>query len=90
MHSLVVDARERPIESTRELFWERGYVGTSPRAIQQRSGAGQGSMYYDEDEHVFAALRGGASGFVLKDSPPEKVLDVATGEAPSGDGMVLD
>jgi TetR/AcrR family transcriptional regulator, transcriptional repressor for nem operon len=41
-----VDARERLIESTRELLWERGYVGTSPRAIQERSGAGQGSMYH--------------------------------------------
>jgi TetR/AcrR family transcriptional regulator, transcriptional repressor for nem operon len=37
---------ERLIESTRELLWERGYVGTSPKAIQQRSGAGQGSMYH--------------------------------------------
>jgi DNA-binding NarL/FixJ family response regulator len=40
---------------------------------------------FDEDEHVFEALRGGASGFVLKDTPPEKLLDaivvVATGEA---------
>jgi TetR/AcrR family transcriptional regulator, transcriptional repressor for nem operon len=41
-----MDARERLIESTRELLWERGYVGTSPKAIQQRSGAGQGSMYH--------------------------------------------
>ncbi|RKN45777.1 TetR/AcrR family transcriptional regulator [Streptomyces hoynatensis] len=37
---------ERLIESTRELLWERGYVGTSPRAIQRRAGAGQGSMYH--------------------------------------------
>ncbi len=37
---------DRLIESTRELLWERGYVGTSPRAIQQRAGAGQGSMYH--------------------------------------------
>jgi len=40
---------------------------------------------FDEDEHVFEALRSGASGFVLKDTPPEKLLDaitiVATGEA---------
>jgi DNA-binding NarL/FixJ family response regulator len=40
---------------------------------------------FDEDEHVFAALRGGASGFVLKDTPPEKLLEairiVAEGEA---------
>jgi AcrR family transcriptional regulator len=41
-----VDTRERLIESARELLWERGYVGTSPKAIQQRSGAGQGSMYH--------------------------------------------
>ncbi|MET7668226.1 TetR/AcrR family transcriptional regulator [Micromonospora luteifusca] len=37
---------ERLIESTRELLWERGYTGTSPKAIQQRAGAGQGSMYH--------------------------------------------
>ncbi|MEV5705372.1 TetR/AcrR family transcriptional regulator [Actinoallomurus sp. NPDC052274] len=40
------NTRERLIESTRELLWERGYVGTSPRAIQQRAGVGQGSMYH--------------------------------------------
>lgn len=37
---------ERLIEATRELLWERGYVGTSPKAIQQLAGAGQGSMYH--------------------------------------------
>lgn len=37
---------ERLIEATQELLWERGYVGTSPKAIQQRAGAGQGSMYH--------------------------------------------
>jgi DNA-binding NarL/FixJ family response regulator len=40
---------------------------------------------FDEDEHVFEALRAGASGFVLKDTPPEKLLEairiVAAGEA---------
>ncbi|WET80829.1 TetR/AcrR family transcriptional regulator [Amycolatopsis sp. QT-25] len=41
-----MDKRERLIESTRQLLWERGYVGTSPKAIQERSGAGQGSMYH--------------------------------------------
>ncbi|MFE0020179.1 TetR/AcrR family transcriptional regulator [Amycolatopsis sp. NPDC059021] len=41
-----MDTRERLIESTRALLWERGYVGTSPKAIQERSGAGQGSMYH--------------------------------------------
>ncbi|MBB4907439.1 TetR/AcrR family transcriptional regulator [Actinophytocola algeriensis] len=41
-----MDTRDRLIESTRELLWERGYVGTSPKAIQERSGTGQGSMYH--------------------------------------------
>jgi TetR/AcrR family transcriptional regulator, transcriptional repressor for nem operon len=46
MYTRDVNARERLIDSTRELLWERGYVGTSPKAIQELSGAGQGSMYH--------------------------------------------
>ncbi|MFC6594893.1 TetR/AcrR family transcriptional regulator [Kitasatospora paranensis] len=41
-----MSTQDRLIESTQELLWERGYVGTSPKAIQQRAGAGQGSMYH--------------------------------------------
>jgi AcrR family transcriptional regulator len=41
-----VDSRERLIEGTRELLWDRGYVGTSPTAILRHSGVGQGSMYH--------------------------------------------
>ncbi|MDF5751145.1 TetR/AcrR family transcriptional regulator [Spongiactinospora sp. TRM90649] len=54
------NARDRLIESTRQLLWERGYVGTSPTAIQQRSGVGQGSMYHHFDgkpDLVLAAER---------------------------------
>ena len=40
---------------------------------------------FDRDEYVFEALRAGASGFVLKDTPPERLLDairvVAAGDA---------
>ena len=40
---------------------------------------------FDLDESVYAALRAGASGFLLKDVPPEQLLDairvVAAGEA---------
>ncbi|QXJ21369.1 TetR/AcrR family transcriptional regulator [Actinomadura graeca] len=43
------NARERLIEGTRQLLWERGYVGTSPTAILARSGVGQGSMYHHFD-----------------------------------------
>ncbi|MGQ4484980.1 TetR/AcrR family transcriptional regulator [Streptomyces sp. 372A] len=37
---------DRLIEATRELLWERGYVGMSPKAIQRHAGVGQGSMYH--------------------------------------------
>lgn len=46
MYSVAVSTSERLIEATRELLWERGYVGTSPKAIQHLAGAGQGSMYH--------------------------------------------
>jgi DNA-binding NarL/FixJ family response regulator len=40
---------------------------------------------FDLDEYVYAALRAGASGFLLKDAPPEELLGairvVAAGEA---------
>jgi DNA-binding NarL/FixJ family response regulator len=40
---------------------------------------------FDQDEHVFRALRSGAGGFILKDSPPEQLLHairvVASGDA---------
>jgi len=57
----VVDsARERLVGSAQELLWERGYVGTSPKAIQGRSGVGQGSMYHHfagKSELALAAVR---------------------------------
>ncbi len=52
--------QDRLIETTQELLWERGYVGTSPKAIQQRAGVGQGSMYHHFDgksDLAAAALR---------------------------------
>ncbi|MDF9811643.1 TetR/AcrR family transcriptional regulator [Streptomyces sp. SPB162] len=55
-----MDTAERLIESTRELLWERGYTGTSPKAIQQHAGAGQGSMYHHfsgKPELALAAMR---------------------------------
>jgi len=40
---------------------------------------------FDRDEYVYEALRSGASGFVLKDIPPERLVDavrvVASGQA---------
>ncbi|MET7700669.1 MULTISPECIES: TetR/AcrR family transcriptional regulator [unclassified Streptomyces] len=51
---------DRLIDATRELLWERGYVGTSPKAIQQQAGAGQGSMYHHfkgKPDLALAAIR---------------------------------
>ncbi len=41
-----MSAREHLISAAKELLWERGYEAMSPRAVQQRSGAGQGSFYH--------------------------------------------
>ncbi|MFF3487854.1 TetR/AcrR family transcriptional regulator [Streptomyces sp. NPDC002701] len=60
MYSVGVSTPERLIEATRELLWERGYVGTSPKAILQRAGAGQGSMYHHftgKPDLALAAIR---------------------------------
>jgi AcrR family transcriptional regulator len=60
MYSERVSTSERLIESTRELLWERGYVGTSPKAILERAGAGQGSMYHHfqgKPDLALAAIR---------------------------------
>ena len=81
-----MDTRERLIESTRELLWDRGYVGTSPKAIQERSGAGQGSMYhYFEGKHdlALAAIERSAAGIVTRADAelggPGTVMERVTG-----------
>ncbi len=60
MYSEVMTTSERLIESTRELLWERGFTGTSPKAILQRAGVGQGSMYHHfagKSDLALAAIR---------------------------------
>lgn len=60
MYSERMSTPERLIESTRELLWERGYVGTSPKAILERADAGQGSMYHHfkgKPDLALAAIR---------------------------------
>ena len=42
---------------------------------------------FDSDEHVFAALHAGASGFVLKSAPPAKLADAVRTVA-AGDAML--
>lgn len=59
------DTRERLVRSTQELLWERGYVGTSPKAILERAEVGQGSMYHHfagKSDLALAAIRRTAEG----------------------------
>jgi DNA-binding NarL/FixJ family response regulator len=42
---------------------------------------------FDTDEHVYAALRAGASGFLLKDAPPEE-LAAAVRLVAGGEGLL--
>lgn len=42
---------------------------------------------FDLDDHVHAALRAGASGFLLKDAPPEQLVD-AIHEIASGNALL--
>ncbi len=42
---------------------------------------------FDLDDHVYAALRAGASGFLLKDAPPEQLVDAVRVIA-RGDGLL--
>jgi DNA-binding NarL/FixJ family response regulator len=59
------------------------------RRLLANGGAGETKVVmlttFDMDEYVFDALRAGASGFLLKDVPPERLIDgiraVANGDA---------
>src|SRR5262245_7235465 len=51
------------VEATRRLL---AGTGATPRVIVLTT--------FDLDEYAFAALRAGASGFLLKDAPPEDLL----------------
>ena len=42
---------------------------------------------YDDDEHLFEAIKAGAAGYVLKDAPPERTLE-AIRAAARGEGFV--
>ncbi len=63
------------IEATRQLLADAGEGG--PRILMLTT--------FDLDEYVYEALRAGASGFLLKDTPPEQLVEairvVAAGEA---------
>jgi len=60
---------------------------SSPDRVAGRRMPPTGSPHPDLDSYVDAALRAGASGFLLKDAPSERLRDgiriVASGQAPT-------
>jgi DNA-binding NarL/FixJ family response regulator len=64
------------IEATRRII-AAGRAGAAPRVLILTT--------FDLDEYVFGALRAGASGFMLKERPPEELLSairvIAAGDA---------
>jgi DNA-binding NarL/FixJ family response regulator len=65
------------LEATRRLTGDRNGDDRGPRILMLTT--------FDLDEYVYEALRAGASGFLLKDTPPEQLVQaihvVAAGEA---------
>ena len=61
-------------------------IAATKRIVEQRGDARVLILTtYDLDEYVYDALRAGASGFLLKDAPPEQLIEairvIARGEA---------
>ena len=67
------------VEATRRLLADRPPDRPPPKVIVLTT--------FDLDEYVFAAIRAGASGFLLKDSRPEELLG-AVRSVLSGDAVV--
>lgn len=68
-YARAMTTRDRLVESTRALLWERGYVGTSPRAILDRAGVGQGSLYHHftgKPDLALAAVQASAAELMAK------------------------
>ncbi|PRB72725.1 response regulator transcription factor [Arthrobacter sp. MYb213] len=55
------------IEATERLLVSRAEAIDSPRVIVLTT--------FDMDEYAFSAIQAGASGFLLKDAPPEELLE---------------
>ncbi|RJU02320.1 DNA-binding response regulator [Arthrobacter frigidicola] len=55
------------IEATRRILAEAGGGGSGPRIVVLTT--------FDLDEYALSAIHAGASGFLLKDAPPEELLE---------------
>ena len=65
------------LEAARRILADGVAAGEPPRILMLTT--------FDRDEYVYEALRAGASGFLLKDTPPEQLVEaihvVAAGDA---------
>ncbi|MFI0446915.1 response regulator [Actinomadura sp. 6N118] len=65
------------VEATRRILGDWPHPGPRPRVLVLTT--------FDLDEYVHAALRAGASGFILKNNSPDQLIEairvIATGEA---------
>ncbi|GAA4975206.1 response regulator transcription factor [Kineococcus glutinatus] len=67
------------IEATRRILAAAGTSGAPPRVVVLTT--------FDLDEYVVAAIAAGASGFLLKDAPPEEML-AAVRTVHAGDAVI--
>lgn len=80
-------ARHRPDVVLMDVRMPRMDGLAATAAVTARPGAPRVLVLttFDQDEHVFGALRAGASGFLLKHTPPQQLVQavrvVAAGEA---------
>lgn len=68
--------RRNGLDAARDIF---AMPGTAPRIVMLTT--------FDSDEYIFAAVRAGASGFLLKDAPAEDLIR-AVRVAASGDALL--
>jgi DNA-binding NarL/FixJ family response regulator len=85
------------VEATRQICaGDRGHGGHQTAGTESAGGQSPGGVSvprvlilttFDLDEYAFAALKAGASGFMLKDVPPDELL-TAIRAVHSGDAVV--